>query len=218
MRGVALMGSRFPFVLSSERELGDPGVFRRWPLPGDWHLVAPLSGFIASSKRPRDFRISPVLPPEPSAKTEARAASAVASLAGGHLSWGFCAPSAPSTLRVLLATARSDTVRTAEARRSTAGPLSAFGVSHPLGGLLLAAPRRFVSPGRHSWGSHAHGPDRRSPACAGFPQARAVEAASRFDHGTPRSVPRPRPEATAARKATVHVQPSRFRRGARSEP
>lgn len=55
--------------------------------------------------------------------------------------------------RVLFAPDRPEGL-SGEERLSRAALLSAFRVFHPLGGLLLAALCRFVSPGWRPWGSH----------------------------------------------------------------
>lgn len=134
---------------------------------------------------------------------------------GRHLSWGLRAPPAPSVLRVLFSAARSDTARIHRGRAFHRPSLSAFGVSHPLDGLLLATPRRFVSPGWHPWGSPDSEPLGRSQACAQFPEHR-YRGSSPRSRRTPRSAhPRAgRPRAASATAA--HAQPSSFLLGARS--
>jgi hypothetical protein len=59
-------------------------------------------------------------------------------------------PSAPKTRRVLFSSADASA---RERQQLCLGcNLSAFRVSHPLDGFLLAEPRQFVSPGKRSWG------------------------------------------------------------------
>jgi hypothetical protein len=72
----------------------------------------------------------------------------------------FSSPSAPSVPGVHLATVAlgdKSPVATRRPPACLACSLSAYRVSHPLGGFLLPIPRRLVSSDRHPWGSQPLG-------------------------------------------------------------
>jgi hypothetical protein len=64
-------------------------------------------------------------------------------------------PSAPTARRVLFFSSDKHKASPRRPQLCLGRDLSAFRVSHPLDGLLLVEPRRFVSPDKHSWGSVA---------------------------------------------------------------
>ena len=93
----------------------------------------------------------------------------------------FSAPSAPSEPGVLFSACAPGDKSPFAARRlraCLACSLSASRVSHPLDGLLLPGPRRFVSPDRHPWGFE---PYRLTSTTGAGPKARWLPASLGLD-------------------------------------
>jgi hypothetical protein len=127
----------------------------------------------------------------------------------------FSAPSAPSEPGVHLSACAPGDKSPFAARRLLACltcSLSASRVSHPLDGLLLPEPRRFVSPDRHPWGFE---PYRSTGTTGAGPKARWLLASLGSDEqARPRRARRVAPFAPASAWPAEALFPTPQGRGA----